>query len=173
VPSVVPLSVVQKVLQALLSERIAIRNLPTIMEATADFYHSTKEPEILAEYVRMALKRQITNMYRDQNGRITVFTIDPAIEQVLTDSVQNTKQGLMFITDPAFSEKLVKRVGKAMSKLSLAGLTPICLCSPNIRLALKRLTEAAHPQLVVLSYNEITNDVEILSNDVVRLEDDH
>ncbi len=173
VPSVVPLSVVQKVLQALLSERIAIRNLPTIMEATADFYHSTKEPEILAEYVRMGLKRQITNMYRDQNGRITVFTIDPAIEQILTDSVQNTKQGLMFITDPAFSEKLVKRVGKAMSKLSMAGLTPICLCSPNIRLALKRLTEAAHPQLVVLSYNEITNDVEILSNDVVRLEDDH
>ena len=60
-----------------------------------------------------------------------------------------------------------------MDKLSIAGLTTICLCSPNIRLALKRLTEAAHPQLVVLSYNEVTNDVEILSNDVVRLEDDN
>ncbi len=173
VPGVVPLSVVQKVLQALLSERIPIRNLPTIMEAIADNYQSTKEPEILAEYVRMSLKRQITNMYRDQNNRITVFTIDPTIEQTLTDSVQNTKQGLMFITDPVFSEKLVKRVGKAIDKLSIAGLTPICLCSPNIRLALKRLTEAAHSQLVVLSYNEVTNDVEILSNDVVRLEDDN
>ena len=160
-------------LQALLSERIPIRNLPTIMEAITDYYQTTKEPEILAEYVRMSLKRQITNMYRDQNNRITVFTIDPTIEQTLTDSVQNTKQGLMFITDPVFSEKLVKRVGKAMDKLSIAGLTTICLCSPNIRLALKRLTEAAHPQLVVLSYNEVTNDVEILSNDVVRLEDDN
>ncbi len=173
VPNVVPLSVVQKVLQALLSERIPIRNLPTIMEAISDYYQATKEPEILAEYVRMSLKRQITNMYRDQNNRITVFTIDPTIEQTLTDSVQNTKQGLMFITDPAFSEKLVKRVGKAIDKLSIAGLTPVCLCSPNIRLAMKRLTEAAHPQLVVLSYNEVTNDVEILSNDVVRLEDDN
>lgn len=173
VPNVVPLSIVQKVLQTLLTERIPVKNLPTIMETVADYYQATKEPDVLAEYVRMALKRQISNMYRDQDGRITVFTVDPAIEQTLTDSVQNTKQGLMFVTDPIFSEKLLARIGKSIEKLSLAGVTPICLCSPNIRLALKRLTEAAHPQLVVLSYNEITNDVEILSNDVVRLDDDN
>jgi flagellar biosynthesis protein FlhA len=170
VPNTVPYSVVQKVLQSLLSERIGVRDLPTIMETITDYFQATKEPDVLSEYVRMALKRQITEQYKDKNNRIMVFTIDPAIEQLLTDSVQNTKQGLMLVTAPADSERLLKAIGEETEKMTLAGKTPICLCSPNIRLALKRLTEAAYPQLVVLSYNEINNNVEVTSNGTVRLE---
>jgi len=173
IPEVVPLSVVQKVLQTLLSERIPIRNLPTIMETITDYYAATKEPDILSEYVRMAMKRQITDMYRDQKNKITVFTIDPTVEQMLTDAVQNTKQGLMLITSPADSERLLKAIGAEVERMNAIGQSPICLCSPNIRLAVRRLTETAHPQLAVLSYNEITNNVEVISNGVVRLDNDH
>ncbi|UCD94040.1 MAG: flagellar biosynthesis protein FlhA [Candidatus Zixiibacteriota bacterium] len=173
VPNVVPLSVIQKVLQSLLAERIPVRDMVTIMETITDYYSATKESDVLAEYVRMALKNRITNMYKDENGKIHVFTIDPAIEQMLTDAVQNTKQGLMLVTPPNESEQLIRAIGQQIEKSETEGHSPICLCSPNIRLVLKRLTDAAHPALVVLSYNEISNDVEVVSTGMVSFENDN
>ncbi|MCX6828819.1 MAG: flagellar biosynthesis protein FlhA [candidate division Zixibacteria bacterium] len=173
IPSVVPLSAIQRVLQVLLTERIPIRDLAAIVETITDYYPVTKETDVLAEYVRMALKRQITNMHRDKDNRIHVFTIDPTIEQMLTDAVQNTKQGLMLVIAPADSEKLLKAFGRQIERITTEGHNPICLCSPNIRLALKRLTEAAYSGLIVLSYNEITNNVEVISIGTVRIGDDN
>jgi flagellar biosynthesis protein FlhA len=173
IPAVVPLSAIQKVLQSLLLERIPIRDLATIVETVSDYYAATKEPDVLAEYARMALKRQITNIYKDKNNQIHVFTIDPAIEQMLADSVQNTKQGLMLVVNPADSDRLLRAIGKQIETITSAGHASICLCSPNIRLALKRLSEAAHPSLVVLSYNEISNNVEVISTGTVRFGDDN
>ncbi|MEW5924164.1 MAG: flagellar biosynthesis protein FlhA [Candidatus Zixiibacteriota bacterium] len=173
IPNVVPLSVVQKILQTLLIERIPVRDMATIMETITDMYPGTKETDVLSEYVRMALKRQITEMYKDKNNKIYVFTIDPSIEQMLTDSVQHTKQGLMLVTPPAETERLVKAVGRLIVKAETSGQTPICLSSPNIRLALKRLTEATYPSLVVLSYNEISNNVEVISNGIVGFGNDN
>lgn len=173
VPNVVPLAVVQKILQALLTERIPIRDLATIMETITDLYPATKESDVIAEYVRMALKRQMTEMYKDNENKLHVFTIDPAVEQMLTDSVQNTKQGLMLVTPPDKSEKLIKAIGEQIDKSEASGHTPICLCSPNIRLALKRMTEASYPALVVLSYNEIGNHIEVISTGIVSIENDN
>jgi len=173
IPTVVSYSVIQKVLQSLLKERIPIRDLATIMETISDYIQHTKETDVLAEYVRIALKRQITDMHKDKDNKIHVFTIDPSVEQMLTDSVQNTKQGLMLVTSPADSERLIKAVGVQVEKISMAGHTPICLSSPNVRLALKRLTEAAYPALTVLSYNEISNNVEVVSTGSVGFNDDN
>ncbi len=173
VPETVPLATVQKILQSLLREKIAIRDLATIMETVTDMHQTTKETDVLAEYVRMALKRQITETYRDRDNKIHVFTIDPSVEQMLTDSVQNTKQGLMLVTPPDKTDALLKAVGREVEKMEAAGHTPVCLSSPNIRLALKRLVEAAYPALVVLSYNEIANNVEVVSTGVVSLGNDN
>jgi flagellar biosynthesis protein FlhA len=173
VPNVIPLSVVHKVLQALLAERIPIRNLPAIMETIADYYQSTKEPDILAEYARMALKRQITNLYKNKDNQLHVFTIDPSVEQMLSDAVQNTKQGLMLVVPPAESERLLKAIGTQIDVITTAGHVPICLCSPNIRLALRRLTETTYPSLIVLSYNEISGNVAVISTGIVRVGNDN
>lgn len=173
IPNVVPLSAVQKVLQALLAERIPVRNLATIIETITDYYTVTKEPDVLAEYVRMALKRQITDLYKDKDNKIYLFTIDPAIEQMLTDAVQNSKQGLMLVISPSDSQRLLNAIGKHIDNMTAAGHLPICLSSPNIRLALKRLTDGSYPGLVVLSYNEISNNVEIISTGTVRFGDDN
>lgn len=173
IPNVVPLSAVQKVLQALLAERIPVRNLATIIETITDYYTVTKEPDVLAEYVRMALKRQITDLYKDKDNKIYLFTIDPAIEQMLTDAVQNSKQGLMLVISPSDSQRLLNAIGKQIDSITAAGHLPICLSSPNIRLALKRLTEGSYPGLVVLSYNEISNNVEVISTGTVRFGDDN
>jgi flagellar biosynthesis protein FlhA len=102
-----------------------------------------------------------------------VFTIDPAAEQALTDAVQNSKQGLMLVMPPEQSEILIKNVGQQVEKMETAGQSPICLCSPNIRLAIKRLLESSYPSLAVLSYNEISNHVEIVSIGAVSLGHDN
>lgn len=172
IPEVVPLSAVQKVLQGLLLEKIPIRDLATITETITDYYPATKEADVLTEYVRMSLKRQITELYKDKDDKIHVFTIDPSVEQMLTDSVQSTKQGLMLVVPPTESEKLFKIIGEQIENAQTAGHNALCLCSPNIRLALKRLTETTYPNLSVLSYNEISNNVEVCSTGMVRLEND-
>jgi flagellar biosynthesis protein FlhA len=171
IPEIIPLGTLQKVLQALLAERVPIRDLATIVETASNYAPATKEADVLAEYVRMSLKRQITEMSKDDTGKVNVFTIDPALEQQLADSVQNTKQGLMLVLEPQMTEKVLTQIGREAEKMQTAGLTPICICSPNVRLALRRLVEAGLPTLMVVSYNEILPNVEIVSTGMVRLQD--
>lgn len=173
IPEIVPLGSLQKVLVSLLSEKVPIRDLATILETTSDYIGATKDSDVLAEYVRMSLKRQITDLYRDKSGKINVFTIDPQIEQQLADSVQNTKQGLMLVMDPAMTEVLIEKIKSHAELMQSAGYVPVCICSPNIRLALRRLVEASCPSLAVVSYNEILPVVELVSTGMVRLNDDN
>ena len=173
IPEVVPLGTLQKVLQSLLRERVPVRDLAAIVETVSDYIGVTKEADILAEYVRMALKRQITEMYKDKEGRINVFTVDPTLEQTLSDSIQNTKQGLMLTVEPAMTEVLLDKIGELVANMETAGQTPLCLCTPNIRLALRRLVEAKYPNLSIISYNEILPEVEVISTGMVRLHDDN
>ncbi len=171
IPDVVPLGTVQKVLQSLLRERVAIRDLATIVETLSDYVGATKEPEVLSEYVRMALKRQITEMHKDKDNCIHVFTIDPALEQTLSESIQNTKQGLTLAVEPALAGALLDKIGEQVNTMETAGQRPLCLCSPNIRLVLRRLVEMKYPELAVVSYNEILPDAEVSSSGMVRLQD--
>jgi flagellar biosynthesis protein FlhA len=173
IPEVVPLGLLHKVLQLLLTERVPVRDLATIVETVSDYAPASKEADVLAEYSRMALKRQISELYKDTGGKVNVFTIDPAIEQKLSDAVQNTKQGLMLVLEPSLSEKLIEKIGAEADRVQSAGLTPVCIVSPNIRLALRRLTEASYPTLAVISYNEMLPDVRLVSTGMVRLEDDN
>lgn len=173
IPEVVSLGTLQKVLQALLAERIPVRDLSTIVETVSDYIGATSDTDVLAEYVRMSLKRQITELFKDKNERINVFTIDPSVEQQLSESVQSTKQGLMLVLDPAMSSSLLENISKLTDEMQISGSTPLCICSPNIRLALKRLVEASSPGLAVVSYNEILPEVEVVSVGMVRLQDDN
>jgi len=172
IPEVVPLATLQKVLQSLLRERIPIRDLAAIVETVSDYVGVTKETDVLSEYVRMALKRQITQMFKDREGRINVFTIDPSLEQTLSESIQNTKQGLVLVVEPAIAEILLDKIGEQVTAMETTGHAPVSLCSPNIRLALRRLAESKYPNLAVISYNEILPEVEVVSSGMVRIQDD-
>jgi len=173
IPEVLPLGTLHKILQGLLAERIPVRDLATIVETLSDYIPVTKDTDVLTEYVRMALKRQISELYKDANEKINVFTIDPAVEQKLSDSVQSTRQGLMLVLDPALTDLLLRRIGEQVERMQNAGLTPVAICSPNIRLALRRLVESAQPALAVVSYNEMVSTVELVSMGTVRLSDDN
>ncbi|MCP4568313.1 MAG: flagellar biosynthesis protein FlhA [FCB group bacterium] len=165
----VPLPAIHKILQLLLSERIPIRDLGTILETISDYAATTKDPEVLAEYSRIALRRQISDMLKNEEGKIHCFTLSPAIERMMTEAVQNTKQGIMLVLQPEISERLVQETIKQTDVLAAGGHHPLCLTSPNVRLAFRRLMEPSQPQMTVMSYNEIHHDVEVISTGIVEM----
>ncbi len=171
VGDIVPISTLQKVLQNLLSERISIRDIVTILESLAEYSQQTKDADVLTEYVRMALRRTITHTYAGTDGTMSVFTLEPRTEKFLSDNVQATKQGLMLVIQPANGELLTQRIAKASERMSREGNTPLLLVSPNVRMALHRYLQGAIPNLVVVSYSEILPQVEVFSKEAVSIYD--
>jgi flagellar biosynthesis protein FlhA len=171
VGEIVPISTLQKVLQNLLSERVSIRDIVTILEALAEYSPQTKDGDVLTEYVRMSLRRSITHQYATNDDQMTVFTLEPRTEKFLSDNVQATKQGLMLVIQPATGEILTQRIAKAADRLTREGSTPVLLVSPNVRMALHRYLQGAVAGLVVLSYSEILPHIEVFSKEAVSIYD--
>ncbi|MCJ7507517.1 MAG: flagellar biosynthesis protein FlhA [candidate division Zixibacteria bacterium] len=171
VPQILPLGTVQKVLQNLLKERVPIRDMVTILETLADYGNMTKEAEVLAEYVRFALARSISQAYVNSENNIAVFTLDPQVEQLLAESAQTTKLGINVVMQPEMAQKIIKKVSAQVDSMITKGHQPIALVSPNVRLVFRRFIESSLPNLAVLSYNEIAPNLEVYSLGVVSLED--
>jgi len=173
IPNQVGLSVVQKVLQNLLEERISIKDLPTILETIGDFASSSKDPDILTEYVRHSLNRTITELYMNSVGGMTVMTLDPDLEQKLISQIQQTKHGLTLVLPPDIAKQVYDVIKQANEEMQAQGYTPMLLVSPNIRLVLKRLIKPVAPNMAVISYNELLPEIEVESIKTVRLADDN
>ncbi|MFH1891331.1 MAG: flagellar biosynthesis protein FlhA [Candidatus Zixiibacteriota bacterium] len=169
IPEIVSLGVLHKVMQNLLEERVPIRDMQSILEVIADYGEATKDPDVLSEYSRLALRRTITNMFLNPEGKINVFTLDPNVEKILTDSVQAQKSGLTFVLPPEVSERILQKVTVEAEKLASAGEIPLALVPANLRLALRRLLASVRPTVSVLSYNEIIPEIEVYSVAIIGL----
>ena len=167
-----PLSIgeVQKVLAKLLKENISIRNLPVIFETLADFGKVTSDSDVLAEYVRQALARQITNQYLQSNESLKVVTLSGKVEKTIADGVQQTEHGNYLAIDPIVSQNILESIAKQVEQVSIMEQTPIILCSPAVRMYVRQLTERYFPQIPILSYNELETNVEVQSVGVVNIE---
>jgi flagellar biosynthesis protein FlhA len=163
IPSVLSLAEVQGVLHLLLREQIPIRQLAVILETLGDWAPRTKDPILLAEYVRHRLARQICSRYRDAEGRLTVIAMDPALEDRIRAGFDHNERGLFIRMSPQAVEATCQAIAKQLPKLTGGGHSPLILVSPQIRAATKRLTENHLPQLVVLSFNEITRDTQVVT----------
>nr|WP_318683600.1 flagellar biosynthesis protein FlhA [uncultured Acetatifactor sp.] len=163
VPKVLGLGEIQKVLQNLLSEGISIRDLLTILETLADYAPTTRDTDVLTEYVRQSLKRAISTKYFPSNETTSVATLDPKVEQEIMGSVKQTETGAFLNLDPSRSKAIIDSVGKEIRKLENLGKTPIIITSPIVRMYFKRLTEDYFRDLVVVSYNEVESNVELQS----------
>ena len=163
VPKLLGLGEVQKVLQNLLKEGISIRDLLTIMETLADYAPTTRDTDILTEYVRQSLKRAISTKYFPVHETTSVVRLDPKIEQEIMGSVKQTESGAFLNLDPARSKAIMEAVKKEVQKLENLGKTPIIITSPIVRMYFKRLTEDYFRDLVVVSYNEVESNVELQS----------
>ncbi|WP_010282404.1 flagellar biosynthesis protein FlhA [Bacillus timonensis] len=167
-----PLSVgdVQKVLAKLLKENVSIRNLPIIFETLADFGRMTTDTDLLTEYVRQSLARQITNQYLVQGETMKVVTLSGRVEKYVADGVQQTEHGNYLSIDPTVSQSIIESIAKQIETVSIQEQAPILLCSPAVRMYVRQLIERYFPQVPVLSYNELEANVEVQSVGVVNID---
>ncbi len=168
IPDLLTVGEVQKVLQNLLDERISIRDMETIFEVLSDYARATKDTEILTEYVRHAMARQITQA-NVQNGQLPCVTLDPALENRIAGGVQRTDRGSYISLDPDSMKKLIESLNTELQKLTNMGYQPIVLTSPAVRLYFRKLVERSVPGIIVLSQAEIEQSVEIQILGVVTI----
>ncbi|MBS4207607.1 flagellar biosynthesis protein FlhA [Bacillus sp. FJAT-50079] len=167
-----PLSIgeVQKVLAKLLKENVSIRNLPIIFETLADYGKLSSDTELLTEYVRQSLARQITSQYASDGSTLKVITVSGKIEKMIADSIQQTEHGNYLSMDPTNSQQILEAVAGQVEELSLMQYSPILLCSPAVRMYVRQMLERYFPQVPILSYNELEANVEVQSIGVVNVE---
>lgn len=166
-----PLSVgeVQRVLANLLKEKISIRNLPVIFETLADYGKMTNDTDLLTEYVRQGLSRQITNQYMTDEQSLKVVTLSGRAEKILAEGVQQTEHGNYLSLDPQSSQALLENIAQQVEQMAIHAQTPIILCSPAVRMYVRQLIERYLPHVAVLSYNELEATIEVQSVGVVNV----
>lgn len=166
-----PLSIgeIQKVLAKLLSEHVSVRNLPIIFETLADYSKYTSDVDVLTEYVRQALARQITHQYATAGQALKVLTVSGQVEKMIADSIQQTEQGNYLSLDPQNSQGILESIAREIERVALMDQSPVVLCSPAIRMYLRQVTERYFPQIPVLSYNELEASIEVQSVGVVEI----
>lgn len=169
IPDIMPLGTVLKVLQSLLREGVSVRDLRTILETLAEFGTASKDPEALTEYVRQALYRTITERIKGSQGDVPLFTLDRALEEAVARSILHTDHGAQLNLDPKTTQTILASLNEKIEEATSQGEKMVVLCSPVIRRHFKKLTEKFIPNMIVVSHNELSPEVNIRSLGTVRL----
>ena len=170
IPDLLSLGQVHKVLQLLVRERVSIRDLSTILERLADYAHLSRDINILAEYVRQSLARQICEKHSSKDGIITVVTIDPSLEETMIGAIHQSEYGSFLAVDPNVGEKILVQISGHLRNFRRMKLKPVILCSPRLRPHFKRFIERSFPDVSVLSYNEIVPQIKVQSIGMISIE---
>lgn len=168
IPELMNIGEIQKVLANLLREHISIRDMGTIFDVLADYGRATKDTDILTEYVRHSMARQITQQNL-QNNVIPCVTLDPAIENRIAGGVQRTDRGSYVSLDPDTMQRLLTALNTELNKLTNMGYQPIVLTSPAVRPYFRKLVERSIQGIIVLSHAEIEQSVELQILGVVKI----
>ena len=168
IPELLGVGEVQKVLAYLLDERISIRDMATIMEVLADYARVTKDPEILTEYVRHAMARQISAQVV-QGNVLPCITLDPSLENRIVGGVQRTDHGSFVNLDPDTMRKIITSLNAEIEKIANMGYPPVVLTSPAVRLYFRKLVSRSVSGITIVSHAEISSTVEIQILGVVRI----
>jgi flagellar biosynthesis protein FlhA len=169
IPDAMSLGSVVRVLQNLLKEQVSIRDLLTIFETLADEASRTKDPEVLTESVRRALSRGITSKYASEDGQVPVITLDRNLEELISNSLIQTEQGTQLVMDPHSAQYLISQIARTIESHPEIAAQPILMTSPTARRHIYKLVSRFIPQLVVLSHNELSNEVRVSSVGTVEM----
>ncbi|MGB2870840.1 flagellar biosynthesis protein FlhA [Psychrobacillus psychrotolerans] len=167
-----PLTVgeIQKILSNLLRERVSIRNLPIIFETLADYSKMTSDADVLTEYSRQSLAKQITTQYAGNSNILKVLTVSGKVEKLIADSIQQTEHGNYLSIDPDDSQAILESMAIEVERASMMDQSPIILCSPAVRMYFRQMTERYFPHVPILSYNELESSIEVQSVGVVNVD---
>ncbi|MBC7599814.1 MAG: type III secretion system export apparatus subunit SctV [Polaromonas sp.] len=158
---VMPIHKIAEILQRLVSEEISIRNVRTVMEALVEWGQKEKDPVLLAEYVRMALRRYISHKYSAGQNMLPAYLLSPSIEDELRGAIRQTSAGSYLALDPGASKRITSAIKLAVGDPSAAVQRPVLLTSMDIRRYMRKLLEQDLGDLPVLSYQELTQEINI------------
>ncbi len=160
---------VQQVMQNLLRERVSVRDLKSIMEIISLQSKVSRNTDFLTEQVRQGLARGICKQNLSDTGELLAITLAPDVENTIAQGV--SADGTSLTLDPAFTRRLLDSLNQELEKaITSFGNQPVILCSSPIRLPFRRLIERTYPQIAVMSYNEISNNIKAKSVGIVRTE---
>jgi flagellar biosynthesis protein FlhA len=166
-PTLLTLGEIQRVLHGLLAENVSIRDLVRIFEALSLRAKTSTDIDGLVEAARAALGSAISQPYVTPDERLYVMTLDPAFEQRLLEAVRPTDAGQVLALDTATIDALVSGSGGLLEEAERNGISPVLVCSPQVRAALARLVRQVLPRLPVISFAEVTRTAQIESLGVV------
>ncbi len=169
VPEMISLGELQAILRNLLRERVPVRDLVGILEVVANNAAVTRDPNILAEAVRQTMANTLSNMYRDPNNMLHVFTFAPNVESKLRQALAPAENGPGFQVDAMTAQQIVAQTGEQMENLAKQGFFPILLCPRELRLAFRRLVEQSLPNLVVLAFSEVSPGTRVKAHGMVQV----
>jgi flagellar biosynthesis protein FlhA len=161
VPELLSVGEIQRVLQALLREGVSIRDLGAIVEGVGDRARLTRDTALLAEYARQALGRTIVAQHVDEELRLRAITLDPAVEQEVSQAIAQTADGEYLAMEPSRAQALVRSLSTQVDHAASGHRRPVLICSSRVRRHLRRLVEQALPQLSVCAYNEIAPGISV------------
>lgn len=165
---VLPIQKIAEILQRLVSEDISVRNLRTILEALIEWGQKEKDSVLLTEYVRSSLKRHICYKYSSSQNILAAYLLAPNVEDTVRTAIRQTSAGSYLALDPAVGKKLVENIKHAVGDLTAAAQKPVLLTSMDIRRYLRKMIEQDLYDLPVLSYQELTQEINI--QPLVRVE---
>ena len=174
IPDVLKPGEIQRVLQALLRERVPIRDLETILETIGDLAARTKDTEILTEYARSSLARTLCHQHKSDDGKIHCITLDPALEELFGKNISRSEHATVLAMPSPLQAKITRAIRAQVEQATTAahGRQPIVLCPPQIRAWVRKLIEVPLPSVAVLSYSEIVRGFEVETHGMVVLGDE-
>jgi type III secretion protein V len=161
VPKTLSIQALAEVLRRLVEEDISIRNMREILQALAEWGGVEKDTLLLTEYVRMALKREISYRHAGDERLLRAYLLDPMIEEAVRDSIHRAAKGAYLAMEPQLGRDIIDALGKELAELPADEPAPVVLTNSEIRRYLRRLIEVDHPQISVLSFTEVLSDVTI------------
>jgi len=162
IPEVLNLGMIQKVLQNLLKENIPIKDFVQILEALIDYSKTTKNVDVLTEYVRHTIGETISSIYKDSNGIIHATALSEDLESAITKSLQAQKDNIVTLgLHPNILRELNQQLQIYMEKFSKLGYPSILITSATIRPYFYRLVNSSFPDLTILSFTELPANVEL------------
>lgn len=170
IPAIMTVSDVQRVLQNLLAEEVPIRHIDQIAETLVDVGRAVKDNLELTEVVRQKLSHSICHKLRGTHAALSVLSLDPRVEGQITDTLRRSEANGGLILEPRSAEQLIRKLIPLVDAMAQKSLSPVILCSPQIRRHLKTFTQRSVPRLSVVSVNEIPHTVDLQSFGVVTFE---
>ncbi|HTO02978.1 MAG TPA: flagellar biosynthesis protein FlhA [Opitutus sp.] len=168
-PDLVTLGIIQRVLQNLLRENIAIVNLPLILEGIGDFASLSKNPDDLSELIRRRLGLYFVPEFETRPNIVRAITLDPRLEQWLGTKVQRSATDVGLALDPSTTRHLLEELNRRTADLTAQGQPAVVVVSTEIRLPLKRFFESSFPRVTVLAFQELPAATEIENAGIVTM----